>query len=60
MWAGPGRRDGFWGLMRLILLSLLSPDLNPPTIPAKAGIQINAPWIPAFAGMTGVGRMGTG
>ena len=25
-----------------------------PTIPAKAGIQINACWIPAFAGMIGL------
>ena len=24
-----------------------------PTIPAKAGIQVNASWIPAFAGMIG-------
>ena len=31
-----------------------------PIIPAKAGIQINASWIPAFAGMIGVGRMGKG
>ena len=25
-----------------------------PTIPATAGIQINAPWIPPFAGMVGL------
>ena len=29
-----------------------------PTIPAKAGIQINASWIPAFAGMVGLARAG--
>ena len=42
------------------MLFPLSPKLISPTIPAKAGIQINAPWIPAFAGMVGVGRMGKG
>ena len=41
------------GLLRITGLFLLSPDLNSPTIPAKAGIQINASWIPAFAGMVG-------
>jgi hypothetical protein len=25
---------------------------NPPVIPAKAGIHLHNPWIPAFAGMT--------
>ena len=29
-----------------------------PIIPAKAGIQINASWIPAFAGMVGLLRSG--
>ena len=32
----------------------LWPSVNHPTIPAKAGIQFDASWIPAFAGMVGV------
>ena len=43
--------------MRIALLFLLSPNRNTPIIPAKAGIQINVSWIPAFAGMIGVGRI---
>ena len=39
---------------------MLSPMRPAPTIPAKAGIQINAPWIPAFAGMVGAGGTGRG
>ena len=31
--------------------------LNNPIIPAQAGIQINASWIPACAGMVGVRRV---
>ena len=43
-----------------MVLFLLLPNLNNPTIPAKAGIHEALIWIPAFAGMVGVGRMGKG
>ena len=36
---------------------LISPEPNSPAIPAKAGIHEALIWIPAFAGMIGVGRM---
>ena len=40
------------------------PEMDPmvpaPIIPAKAGIHEALIWIPAFAGMIGVGRMGKG
>ena len=39
---------------------LLSPKPDSPTIPAKAGIHEVLIWIPAFAGMVGVERMGKG
>ena len=45
-----------------VIQSLLS--INPftmrpaPIIPVKAGIRINASWIPAFAGMVGLWRSG--
>ena len=42
------------------MLFQLSPNLNSPIIPAKAGIHEALIWIPAFAGMVGVGRMGKG
>ena len=44
-------------MLSVISPLLLSPDLNLPTIPAKAGIHEALIWIPAFAGMIGVERM---
>ena len=40
------------GLLRLLLTSCYTTKFTNDVTPAKAGVQFEAPWIPAFAGMT--------